>query len=83
MSEFHKYIELIWKVPLAAVVGYLGYGIVKQVAVTVLYANGTLFAAKDATTVGTILPLVVPISSMIWAFSGFIFPKKKPPINIG
>ena len=79
MIDFHKIVNLIWRVPIAIIVGGLGYLIVKTVAVEALYKYASYLKATDVVTIGTFLPLVMPLGAMIWAFAEFIFPHEEPP----
>lgn len=83
MDEFGKYVNLIWKVPVAILAGGLGYYIVKYFAVLVLSSNAIFMNARDITTMGTFVPLVVPIGFLVWAFGDFIFPPKPPEVPPG
>jgi len=73
-----KFLNLIWRVPVAIIVGGLGYYGAKFIAVLVLSSVSTYMNARDITLMGTFIPLAVPITFMVWAFSEFIFPPKPP-----
>ena len=73
-----KFLNLIWKVPVAIIGGGLGYYLVKFIAVLVLSMCSTSMNARDITLMGTFIPLAVPIMFGVWAFSEFIFPPKPP-----
>ena len=86
MIDFQKILNLIWRVPLALIIGGLGYYLAKYIAVLVLSANAIYMNARDVTTFGTLVPLAVPIGCLVWAFGEFIFPPeppKQPPIGGG
>jgi hypothetical protein len=73
-----KFLNLIWKVPVAIIGGGLGYYGAKFIAVLVLSVASVHMDAMTITFMGTFVPLVVPIGFMIWAFHDFIFPPEPP-----
>jgi hypothetical protein len=81
-----KYINLIWRIPVAIIGGGLGYYGAKFIAVLVLSSMSVYMSPRDITLMGTWVPLVVPITFGIWAIRDFIFPPKppaQPPIGGG
>lgn len=81
-----KYLNLIWRVPVAIIGSGLGYYGAKFIAVLVLSSVSIHMNARDITLMGTFIPLAVPVGFMIWAFRDFIFPPeppKQPPIGGG
>ena len=73
-----KFLNLIWKVPVAIIGGGLGYYGAKFIAVFVLSTISVHMNARDIILMGTFIPLAVPITFMVWAFSDFILPPKPP-----
>ena len=78
-----KFLNLIWKVPVAIIGGGLGYYSAKFIAVFVLSVVSIHMDAVTITFMGTFIPLAVPITFMVWAFSDFIFPPKPPAVPPG
>lgn len=83
MKDFGKFANLIWRVPIAVIGGGLGYYIVKLVAVWVLSLSAIHMDRLTVTTLGTLIPLAVPIVLLVWAFKDFIFPEEPPEPPIG
>jgi len=73
-----KFLNLVWRVPLAVLGGGLGYYGVKYIMLTLLPGFSIYMDAGTITLFGTWAPLAVPAGCMVWAFQEFIFPPKQP-----
>jgi len=79
-----KFLNLIWRVPVAIIGGGIGYAIIKVGAVAVLAMCSQYMNATTITLVGTFIPLAVPATfAIVFAFGEFIFPPKPPAVPPG
>ncbi len=73
-----KFLNLVWRVPVAIIGGGLGYYVVKFIMRSILPSFSIYMDAGTITLFGTWAPLAVPTGLMVWAFQEFIFPPKPP-----
>jgi len=78
MNDLVRILNLIWRVPLGALMGGVGYGIVKSIVIWLIGNYGTFLQPRDVALIGNICPPIVPIGCLIWAFWEFIRPPSPP-----
>jgi hypothetical protein len=78
MNDFSKIVNLVWRVPVAILLGGFGYYLVKYIVVWMLSESAIYMSALEVVTWATFVPLMVPIGFLVWAFGDFIFPPKPP-----
>lgn len=73
-----KYLNLVWRIPVAIIGGGLGYYLTKYLMVYFLQTFSVYMDAATITLLGTFAPLAVPVGLFVWAVKDFIFPQPPP-----
>jgi len=73
-----KYLNLVWRIPVAIIGGGFGYYLCKLLMVTFLASFSQYMDAATVTLFATWAPLAIPIGLFFWAIKDFIFPSEPP-----
>lgn len=73
-----KFLNLVWKIPVAVMAGGLGYIVIKNIVVYLLTTYAIYLNSMAVVIIGTFIPLAAPAFALFWAFSDFILPPKPP-----